>query len=123
MGQYTRAQLLLLGIMAEARERNERMVLQENTEFPLEAQLAQAGSLAHKVREKQNKVQKQVHEDQVVTLLKHHREAKEKLGLVISGCFADPAGITQGTSMRISVTPSTCVYYFFGLPTFIGLNI
>lgn len=38
----------------------------------------------------------EVQGDQVVTALKHHREAEEKLGLVISGCFADPAGITQG---------------------------
>lgn len=75
------------------------------------------------VRAKQNKVEKQVHGDHVVTVLKHHGEAEEKLGLVISGCFADPAGITQGTSTRIAVAPCTCVYYFFGLPTFTGLNI
>lgn len=39
---------LLLGMMAETQERNERMLLQESTEFPLEAQPAQARSLAQK---------------------------------------------------------------------------
>lgn len=98
------------------------MLLQESTEFPLEAQPVQAGSLAQKSEPKrsQSKVQKQV---TGCYSPETPQRGREELGLVISGCFADPAGITQGTSMRISVAPSTCINYFFGLPTFIGLNI
>lgn len=64
------------------------------------------------------------HEDQVVIPLLEilQKVDKEKLILIISRCFANPDGITQDTSMRISVSPCTCVYYFFSLPAFIGFN-